>query len=181
MPAVAGELGVSTQALYRYFPSRDALLEALGDDLLGRVKPASHAEDWREWMAQTAITTRRELLLEPGLIERIRVSGRGKHALALMDRSIGVLTTAGFSTAEALRAYQLVTAYLFRAAQLDSRRPTGTFLSPQLVAAIESHPDGALPHLRRLVATVEPTDRDTVFKLNLDALLAGIEATRSRR
>ncbi|HET6750898.1 MAG TPA: helix-turn-helix domain-containing protein, partial [Actinomycetes bacterium] len=49
MRRLAGELGVMPNALYTYVPDKEALLDALLDDLLAGIDPGDSAEgDWRD-------------------------------------------------------------------------------------------------------------------------------------
>lgn len=45
--AVALELAASPMALYRYFPTKDALIDALLDGALGRIRQPEPTEDWQ--------------------------------------------------------------------------------------------------------------------------------------
>jgi TetR/AcrR family transcriptional regulator, tetracycline repressor protein len=69
MRRLAGELGVLPNALYTYFPHKDALLDALVDDLLGDIDPGDPAEgDWREGLVRVMDASRRLLLAHPQLV-----------------------------------------------------------------------------------------------------------------
>ena len=47
---LAQRLGVSSQALYRYFPNLEALLDAVVDELDKRIPlPPDHGEGWCDW------------------------------------------------------------------------------------------------------------------------------------
>src|SRR5918994_3617768 len=49
MRRLAAELGVTPNALYTYFPDKEALLDALVDDLLAGIEPGDPDEgDWRD-------------------------------------------------------------------------------------------------------------------------------------
>lgn len=52
--AVAAELKASPMALYRYFPTKDALVDALLDATLGRIAVPEATQDWRHDLAAFA-------------------------------------------------------------------------------------------------------------------------------
>src|SRR6187551_2403491 len=52
--AVALELKASPMALYRYFETKDALIDALVDGALGRIAPVETSRDWRQDLAAFA-------------------------------------------------------------------------------------------------------------------------------
>jgi AcrR family transcriptional regulator len=52
--AVATELRASPMALYRYFETKDALIDALVDGALGRIAPLETTDDWRHDLAEFA-------------------------------------------------------------------------------------------------------------------------------
>ena len=47
MRALAADLGSAPMALYRHFPTKEALLNALLDRVLGRFEPPAVSDDWR--------------------------------------------------------------------------------------------------------------------------------------
>lgn len=182
MPALAEVLGVSTPALYRYFASREELLEALAESVIEKIPlPSVRVTDWKEWVREIALATRSVLVRQPDLAGRIRAGAHSPSVLRLMDREIAVLTGNGFSDAEAVRIHQLVTHYVYRACAADARhsRRRRTF-PPEFVSAVADQGRLALPHLARIVEQRVELDADEAFARNLDDLLAGIEAGRQR-
>src|ERR671913_1071568 len=66
MPRLAAELGVTPNALYTYFPDKEALLDALVDDLLAGIEPGDPDEgDWRGGLVKGVERSRRLLLAHP--------------------------------------------------------------------------------------------------------------------
>ena len=55
MQAVAVELGVSTPALYHYFPNKKELLSALAGEYVADLpEPVDTGQGWREWMTESS-------------------------------------------------------------------------------------------------------------------------------
>ena len=46
MRAVAGQMGASPMALYRYFATKDELIDGMLDRVLGRIELAPETDDW---------------------------------------------------------------------------------------------------------------------------------------
>jgi AcrR family transcriptional regulator len=65
---LAGRLGVSHSALYRWVASREELLLMVADTLIERVIPAEEPVDgdWQAWLADLASAMRREFLAVRG-------------------------------------------------------------------------------------------------------------------
>src|ERR671912_262633 len=66
MRRLAAELGVTPNALYTYFPDKEALLDALVDDLLAGIEPGDPDEgDWRDGLVRVMDGSRRVLPAPP--------------------------------------------------------------------------------------------------------------------
>ena len=70
MQAVSASLGLTTMAVYRYFPSKEALYDAIVDAGMGLPpKPPEPRGDWRAELTQWAHAKRRMLISRPWLAE----------------------------------------------------------------------------------------------------------------
>jgi AcrR family transcriptional regulator len=70
MHAVAARIGFTTMAIYRYFPNKEALFDAIVDAGMGRPLPASEPRgDWRAEVARWAHAKRSMLCARPWLAE----------------------------------------------------------------------------------------------------------------
>jgi len=70
MNAVATRLGLTTMAIYRYFPSKETLLDAIVDAGYGvPPRPALPETPWREAVAQVARAKRKMMIARPWLAE----------------------------------------------------------------------------------------------------------------
>jgi TetR/AcrR family transcriptional regulator, tetracycline repressor protein len=108
MRKLASELGVTTMALYTYFPSRDALMEHLADECIGRcpVAPPS-ADDWRARLRAHQIEVADALAGYRGLVGAI-VAARGpsnSHGVRNSNDVLELLIGAGFDQQQASDAY----------------------------------------------------------------------------
>jgi AcrR family transcriptional regulator len=100
-------------ALYHHFPSKDAVLDAVAEHLLGRVALPPETGPWREWLREVARNYRRMALRWPNafpiLVTR-RYRARG--SFAFFEANLRVLTAAGFSLREALRLTRTIGSFV---------------------------------------------------------------------
>ena len=97
MQAVAHELGFTPMALYRYFPSKDALVDALVDAALGtppeRTGPPG---EWREEVRRWAYAKRTMLVSRPWLAELPFVAApHGPNWLSWLEGAVEALALTG--------------------------------------------------------------------------------------
>lgn len=108
MRKVAARLGTEAMSLYRHVRDKADLLDALQDELLGRV-PVPGAGPWPDEVRRVA-TGFRELLFAhprvvPLLATRPATTPRG---LALVEAGVGLLRAGGFDAEDAVVAFQTV-------------------------------------------------------------------------
>jgi AcrR family transcriptional regulator len=110
---VAGSLGVTPMALYRYVESKDDLLGAITERLYGALTLPEPSADWWEDLATLARSTRKLLLAHPWAVPLFArpLAGPNSHALdaALSDS----LRRAGFSAAEARELHDQLSNLVF--------------------------------------------------------------------
>ncbi|WP_378070642.1 TetR/AcrR family transcriptional regulator [Actinoplanes subglobosus] len=105
---LGAELGADPTAVYRYFRDMDALLLALADRLIGdafaEFVPREH---WADSLRDLAASLRRSMRLHPRLahLRAIRVTA-GPHEMRVVDTGIGIMLSAGFAPADAVRHYR---------------------------------------------------------------------------
>jgi AcrR family transcriptional regulator len=180
MPALGAELGVSTAALYHYFPSKQALVDALADEALADVELPSPADaGWREWLDGLATAFRDMCLLNPALMSAHQTAPIRGAASRVLDDSLEVLLRDGFSREDALAAHDAVLACASYGAvvnaAMESARTSGSAAVRDLVAASA----GELRHKDDIVALMGE-DELTRFRRSLDLVLDGIAARRER-
>ncbi|MEU4426038.1 TetR/AcrR family transcriptional regulator [Actinoplanes sp. NPDC024001] len=118
---IAGELGVSPNAVYTYFPDKAAIEQALVERLLGELNRAAPAGgDWRADLEALAVDLRRRLTAHPGAVPLLLGGAmNGPQALHLGERLLDVLTRAGLPAERAARASYLVMVYVLGAIALE--------------------------------------------------------------
>jgi TetR/AcrR family transcriptional regulator, tetracycline repressor protein len=108
MRKLASALGVTTMALYTYFPSRDALIEHLADECLGRCPVATAAlGSWSDRLRAHQIEVAAALARYQGLVHAIATGGGMNSANGRRNRAdvLQLLRDAGFNDQQAGEAY----------------------------------------------------------------------------
>jgi AcrR family transcriptional regulator len=99
MQAVSGKLGLTTMAVYRYFPNKEALYDAIIDAGMGLPpKPLAPPDHWREEITRWAHAKRESLCDRPWLAELPFVAApHGPNWLSWLEGLASPLKRAGFS------------------------------------------------------------------------------------
>ncbi len=102
MHAVAARLGFTTMALYRYFPNKEALLDAVVDAGMGSPPPPRHPRgDWRDEVARWARAKRAMLVARPWLAELPFVAApHGPNWLSWLEAVLEPLSRTGLRSAD---------------------------------------------------------------------------------
>jgi TetR/AcrR family tetracycline transcriptional repressor len=163
MRRLAGELGVMPNALYSYFPHKEALLDALLDDLLGDIDPGDPGEgDWQDGLIRVMDSSRRLLLAHPRLVQVFLARpGLGPNAAKLGEITFALLRRGGLEGERAVEAFRVLLIYSlgFAAFQAprgdDLRRPSRGQLprdAPGSRRARRAFDRPALPHRTAVAA-----------------------------
>lgn len=109
---LGSELGADPTAAYRYFRSKDDLLLALGDRLLGEAMDAANTQaspddGWRENLLTLSHSLRNALVRHPRLAVLISVrTTQGDQEARGIERILETLAEAGLSTREAVGVWR---------------------------------------------------------------------------
>lgn len=184
--ALAGELGVTPMALYRYVDTKDDLLALMVDAAFGHPQEPSGG-GWRELMRWYAQVQRQVILDHPWLVHvppRAR-TGLTPRIAALIDRALASLRDEKLSNDEALAVVDTVAAYAHGAAtpeaaqralaaelRLDSLTDVRAAIAGDVQSLLAT---GQFPTLAsRLVDRGRSDDMDWRFELGLDCVLDGL-------
>ncbi|MEY9848952.1 TetR/AcrR family transcriptional regulator [Streptacidiphilus sp. MAP5-3] len=168
---LAAELGVSGPSLYNHFPTKDALLDAVVDLVVGEVELDMLGRDpWPDALREWARSYRSALVAHPNLVPALAHGpGRRPHALKLADAVFGALVDAGWPRGEATRIGALMR-YLVFGSALGSF--AGGFVDDAGLYDAEEY-----PHLNQahLLAERQRAVDEGAFELGLEALLLGLQ------
>jgi TetR/AcrR family transcriptional regulator, tetracycline repressor protein len=180
MRRLAAELGVMPNALYTYFPHKEALLDALLDDLLAGVEAGDPAEgDWRDGLAQVMDSTRRLLLAHPQLASAfIARPGLGPNAVRLGEISLELLGRGGLEGQRAVEALRVLLVYSlgFAAFQAPRLRGDAGGRSVRAETAFAGLAEEEFPRMRGLARELAGPASGRQFHTGLRWLLDGIAA-----
>jgi AcrR family transcriptional regulator len=113
MQALAARLGFTTMAIYRYFPNKEALFDAIVDAGMGR-PPRSTAPrgDWRAEVARWAHAKRAMLCARPWLAELPFVAApHGPNWLSWLEAVTEPLSTTGLTAADIGQMISIIDGY----------------------------------------------------------------------
>ena len=169
---LAAVLGVSGPSLYNHFSTKDALLDAVVDEVLGEVDLSMWAqvdkETWADALARWARSYRAALVAHPNLVPVLAQGpGRRTNALRLADAVFGGLVDAGWPRGDATRIGALMR-YLVFGSALGSF--AGGFVDDQQIYAAD------YPHLDQahLLAEHRRSIDEGAFETGVSALIEGL-------
>ena len=198
MHAVASRLGFTTMALYRYFPTKETLIDAIVDAGLGSPpRPTEPRGDWRGEVAAWARAKRAMLCARPWLGELPFVAApHGPNWLRWLEAVVDPLASTGLSSADVGEMLSVIDGYTRGASDtaisLARARARGTS-DEEWAAAVGADLGRAIgdPRFPKFAALlVSPSDghprtMDESFDFGLERVLDGIELyvekTRSAR
>jgi TetR/AcrR family transcriptional regulator, tetracycline repressor protein len=177
MRRLADALGVVPNALYTYFPDKDAILDAVLDDLLGDVEPSGRGSSWRLSLASLMSSYRRILLRQSGLIA-LTVSRPmyGPNALRLREDMLTLLRKGHLADADAVSAYLTLFAYTTGFVAFETARVPGKRDAEQRAHGYRLHaslPEETFPSTRALAARLAKRPGDREFMRGLHGVIAG--------
>ncbi|MBT2517043.1 TetR family transcriptional regulator [Streptomyces sp. ISL-90] len=126
---VAAALGLTPTAIYTYFPSKNALMRAMVEELLAGVDVAAASDassGWRDRVHALALAMRARLAEHAGAMVLV-TSGPldGPHALALGEALIRLFVEAGLPVDDAARAAVAVRAHVLGVSALEAAERAG--------------------------------------------------------
>jgi AcrR family transcriptional regulator len=113
MNAVATKLGLTTMAIYRYFPNKETLIDAIVDAGMGRPsEPPEPRGDWRAEVARWAHAKRAMLVARPWLAELPFVAApHGPNWLSWLEAVADPLADTGLSPADVGQMLSVIDGY----------------------------------------------------------------------
>ena len=177
MRRLAEELGMGTMALYRYFSSKNDLVDAAIDVAAPEIElPERGAGRWREQLAALARALFAAALRHPGVArERFRRPLQSPGAMRVTDRAIALLLEAGLSKRDAVAAFKALLIHTLGAATVaaSEARPQVRENATRRQAAV---PAATFPAMAAVAAELTAAlGGEEAFELGLAALLDAIE------
>jgi len=188
MHAVSARLGYTTMAIYRYFPNKEALLDAIVDAAMGSPPRASEPRgDWRADVARWAHAKRAMLCARPWLAELPFVAApHGPNWLSWLEAVVVSLSSTGLSAADTGQMLSIIDGYTRGASDtaisLARARARGTS-DAEWTAAVGADlgraiGDARFPAFAALITAPSdghPRTMEESFDFGLQRVLDGIE------
>jgi AcrR family transcriptional regulator len=187
MQRIAREVKVTTMALYRYFASKDELVDRMIELAGGPVRrwegaPAKWRERLSQWAHECAAIYGRHMWFLQAATARRRVMG--PNELEWLDAALGALSAAGLNGAEQMNAFLVLIGHVRSHAEFSAGAAKD--ISPELWASIttelvQKHRDryGALRGA--IESGAFAARRGDSFAFGLECILEGIEALAVRK
>ena len=178
MRALGARLGADPTAVYRYFRTKDELLDAMADAVVAGDRPFPQTGRPAEDLAAAFEDFRRSLLAHPALVPIVaRRPPAGQATRERADRVLALLSGAGLDPAAAAAAYQALLFYTLGHALLEApyalMGPDATSQERQQVRdQLATSPPGH-DHLAAAAPRLY-TDMDRQFRYGLDLMLTGL-------
>ena len=185
MGRVATELGVSTMALYRYVPNKDALLELMVDSSLGLPPEPVSGEGWREGLRRWGVGVRDAYRAHPWALRvPITAPPLGPNNIRWLENALHALRDTPLDAQQRMSCVMLISGFVRNeeTLQIDIRAGEqrggidamqwGTLLA-QLVNPVE------FPQLSWVLSADVLADEDDAefeFEFGLERVLDGIAA-----
>jgi AcrR family transcriptional regulator len=179
--ALATELDSSPMALYRYFATKDELVDAMLDRVLGRFAMPDDTDDWARDLAVFTQAHRQLLAAHPWAVPVLfSHPSPGVNAVRIGERALGILARGGLRGTEAVAAFSALLAlnYGWSAFAL-ARDPSAPVVdrAPDLTASLAALPADAFPFTAAAAGPMAEYGSDEQYDLALGFLLHGVSAT----
>lgn len=180
---LAEVLGVSSQSLYHYFPSKEAITKAIALEIASDVPVPPSDLNWRDYVRQTALLYREWLLgnqfpiarnIPSGRLSLFRAGGqRSEVILKRLDGFVAVLRRDGFEKRQAVDIWMLLTNFIRRSELHRSTQEDFELAWTELLADVQEAEEGELPELENIGDEIKP-DFERFYTEALEVLLNGI-------
>jgi AcrR family transcriptional regulator len=179
MQRVGEAVGAEAMSLYRHVRNKEDLLDGVVDLVFAEIELPPAGANWRTAMRERAVSARDVLRRHQwaiGLMESRRQPGPAN--MRHHDAVLGVLLAAGFTSADATHAYNLLDSFIYGFALQERGMPFGT---PEEMEAMGDSmfqdAAGAYPHLQAVAIDLIRARFDYAdeFGFGLDLILDGIE------
>src|SRR6476661_519211 len=146
MQRIGEAVGAEAMSLYRHVRNKEDLIDGAVDLVFAEIELPPTDTDWRTAMRRRAVSVREVLRRHPwavGLMESRAMPGPAN--MRHHDAVLGLLLGAGFTSATATHAYNLVDSFVYGFALQERGMPFGN--PDELAARSEEHTSELLSHL----------------------------------
>jgi AcrR family transcriptional regulator len=179
MRAVAARLGAAPMALYNHFATKEELVDALLDRVLGRFEPEPDTEDWGEDLRRFARAHRRLLTQHPWAVAPLfSQPNPGMSAVRIGELALRILRRAGVSNERAVAVFSGIIALNYGWSSFTTARDLDPASRGHDVgAALAALPRAEFPLTVDVANEMGAYGSDHHYDIVLDQLLRGLRAT----
>ena len=178
---LGARLGVEGMALYKHYPSMDALLDAVAELLILEVQvPAPQPGGWQARVRQFARDYRQLAYRHPKSYSLLATRRFTRpRSLKVLDAIMAALLEEGFEPQMAVELFRALNHYCNGACldELAGLAEVQRKKSPK--AKDDDEPPPPLPALEKVAAMLGPALFEAVFEAGLDAIIVGFEKRRA--
>jgi AcrR family transcriptional regulator len=180
MRAVAEQMGASAMSLYRYFATKDELVDAMLDRVLGRIELPVPSSDWAADLHDFAQAHRRTLARHPwAIVPLFTHSNPGINATIIGEAAFGILARGGLTGERAVATFSGVLALNYgwfafstaRDATRDAHDPEA-----ELASALAMLPAERFPHTLAVAEELATYGTDRQYEIALRQVIIGATA-----
>jgi AcrR family transcriptional regulator len=185
MRAVATKMGASPMALYRYFATKDELVDAMLDRVLGRIELAPPTDDWLVDLTAFAAAHRAVLSENPwAIVPLFTHSNPGINATVIGETALEILQRGGVTGGDAVATFSGILALNYGwFAFTVARDATRTAVDPEavLTASLSMLPADRFPLTLSVARELGNYGSDGHYSFALRQLIAGVGVMASAR
>ncbi|MET0933325.1 MAG: TetR/AcrR family transcriptional regulator [Mycetocola sp.] len=174
--SVATELEASPMALYRYFATKDDLVDALLNRVLGSFEQPDETGNWLVDLETFAKNHYAMLMAASWAI--VPLTGHpnpGSNALPIGETALRILSSGGVSDEDAVAAFSGIVALNYGWASFVAARPAGDTAPP---SAIQAHrTPAAFPFTAAVSSALSNYGSDAHYERALMSFLTGLTVT----
>jgi AcrR family transcriptional regulator len=183
MRRLGAELGFEAMSLYKHVANKEAILDGILEEVVGRIEIPSQGAEWREAMRRRAISARDQLSRHSWTVGLLESRGsKGPTVMRYLNAILGNLTSAGFSIENAAHAFWLLDCYVYgQVIQETSMSPTTPEEPAGSASTVAENMVGEYPHLIAMYEHAQTFGYtfDGEFEFGLDLILDGLERYRA--
>jgi AcrR family transcriptional regulator len=169
LAAVGARLGVTSPALYRYFPDRAAILEALATEARDHIVPPPADLPWDSWLREAGRRERDLWRTHTELYASADYRATNRPRVRMFVAGMRVLIDAGFAREDAVAGVTIITELAHAVGYAETRRNAPSDLPPESEA-----------ELRELLGDGLPARLDEVLERAMDIAIEGLQARLAR-
>jgi AcrR family transcriptional regulator len=179
MRAVAAELDAAPMALYRHLATKDDLVDALLDRVLGRFEPPPTTRSWRADLKAFAQAHRRLLMDHPWAVPLLFThASPGLNATRIGELAFGILRRGRLNDTEVVATFSGLIALNYGWSAFAVPR-IGAETETDITAVLQQLPRHDYPITVDVAAEMGDYASDRHYELVLDRFLAGVRPSRT--